>query len=305
MKEQISIPKNIQDSDSINLVNKNTFAYYTTYEATIREVLIYSLYLLDKHKKDLTIPIKDTYIQDLFSLDLKKTTDIMLQTSDIYHPEILDYIIFWEDKDNYYISPNLFKLINKSIEKNKKKNIFLYLSIGSPDTMLHANIIYIDISQKTIERFDPYGNIEQDFSLNLDDIFKKEFSRINNFKYIGSSFMGVTAFQTISRETDIHRKKIGDLGGFCLAWCMWYIELRLKNSDLDPNSLVNKTIKKMIKENIDFIDFIRNYANNLDKYLRNFLKKSGIKKKNIYNKIHTNKEYALIKDKIYQEFKKI
>ena len=53
----------------IDLVNKQGFAYYSTYEATMREVLIYSIYLLNKYKKHLTIPIKDSYVQDLFSLD--------------------------------------------------------------------------------------------------------------------------------------------------------------------------------------------------------------------------------------------
>jgi len=303
-KKEDSVPESLKEKIDIDLVNKQSFAYYSTYEATIREVLIYSIYLLNKYKKHLTIPIKDSYVQDLFSLDLRKTTDIMLQKTDIYHPEILDYILFWEDKDNYYISDNLFNLIENMIKKDKR-NIFLYLSIGSPETMLHANVIYIDLKNKQIERFDPYGNIEKEYSDNIDNVLGKEFSKIDGFKYIGTSYMGVTSFQTISRETDIHRKKFGDLGGFCLAWCIWFIELRLKNPDIDSKVLVEKTIKKMIKNKIEFIEFVRNYASALDKYLRKFLQKSGIKKKNIYNQLHNNEDYHKIKNKIYSEFKKL
>jgi ankyrin repeat protein len=302
-KKEDSIPESKKEKIDVDLVSKQGFAYYSTYEATMREVLIYSIYLLNKYKKYLTIPIKDSYVQDLFSLDLKKTSDIYLQTADIYHQEILDYIVFWEDKDNYFISDNLFNLIEKII-KEDKRNIFLYLSIGSPETMLHANVIYIDIKNKRIERFDPYGNIEKDYFDSIDNVLSKEFSKINDFKYIGTSYMGITSFQTISRETDIHKKKFGDLGGFCLAWCIWFIELRLKNADIDSKILVEKTIKKMVKNKIEFIEFVRNYAASLDRYLRKFIQKAGVKKKNLYNQLHTNNDYNKIKNKIYSEFKK-
>lgn len=302
-KKEDSIPENKKDNLKIDLANNKSFAYYSTYEATLREVLIYSIYLLEKYKKHLTIPIKDSYVQDLFSLDLKKTTDIILQKSDIYHPEILDYILFWEDKDNYYISDNLFNLINSSIKEYPNKNIFLYLSIGSPETMLHANIIYIDIKNKQIERFDPYGNIEKNYIDGIDAILGKEFLKLDKFKYVGTSYMGVTSFQTISQETDIHKKKFGDLGGFCLAWCIWFIELRLKNPKIETKILVEKTIKKMIKNKIEFIEFIRNFAASLDKYLRKFIQKAGVRKKNLYNQIHTSEDYHKIKNKIYEEFK--
>lgn len=115
--------------------------------------------------------------------------------------------------------------------------------------------------------------------------------------------MGVTSFQTISQETDIHKKKFGDLGGFCLAWCIWFIELRLKNPKIETKILVEKTIKKMIKNKIEFIEFIRNFAASLDKYLRKFIQKAGVRKKNLYNQIHTSEDYHKIKNKIYEEFK--
>jgi len=222
---------------------------------------------------------------------------------DIYQPEIIDYLIFWEDIDNNYFSDNLISLINKKL--NGKKNIFLYLSLSS-DRMLHANIIYIDLRNKTIERFDPYGNITMGNSAeNVDLFLKKKFAPIDNFEYIGAKYMGISSFQTLSREDDIHKKKYGDIGGFCLAWCMWYIELRLKNYKVNPKELVEKTIKKIIKNKINFTDFIRNYANNLNTYLRKFLKKAGIKEKHLYNEFYTKQEYSNIKKLIYNEFKKI
>ena len=50
--------------------------------------------------------------------------------------------------------------------------------------------------------------------------------------------------------------------------------------------------------------FIRNYANNLDTFARNFLRKAGVKKKNLYNTIYSNTDYIKIKKSIYDHFKK-
>lgn len=286
---------------NINLANNFSFAYHTTYEATLKEVLIYNIYLLNKYKNKLTIPIKDSHILNQFNIDLKTTSDINLQKIDIYHPEIIDHIIFWEDENNNYVSDNLLTLLNE--KKDGNKNIFIYLSLGTTDTMLHANIIFINVKTKIIERFDPYGNINLDNNQDIDLFLKKVFSQLNDFKYIGTEYMGITSFQTISQENDIHRKKIGDLGGFCLAWCIWYIELKIKNSNLDSEILVKKTIKKMIKNKINFTDFIRNYANHLDKYLRKFLTNAKIKKKNIYNTVYSSTDYNKIKKLIYDHYK--
>ena len=302
LKSKNSLVKNNKDV-KINLANNYSYAYYSNYEASFRDVLIYSIYILNKYQNKLTIPIKDTIILDNLDIDLKLTTDIKLQTMDIYQPEIIDYFIFWEDIDNNYFSDNLISLINKKI--NGKKNIFLYLSLSS-DRMLHANIIYIDLKNKTIERFDPYGNITLGNSdENLDKFLKTKFEPIKDFEYIGTKYMGISSFQTISREDDIHKKKYGDIGGFCLAWCMWYIELRLNNPKINSKDLVEKTIKKIIKKKINFTDFIRNYANNLNTYLRKFLKKAGIKEKHVYNEFYSKQEYSNIKKLIYSEFKKI
>ena len=97
--------------------------------------------------------------------------------------------------------------------------------------------------------------------------------------------------------------RVGDLGGFCLAWCIWYIELRI-NNNLKPKILVEKTIKKMIRENKIFIDFIRNYGNHLAKFSKKFYLDSGIDKKNIYNKVHTDEDIIKIKKNILKKLSK-
>ena len=93
--------------------------------------------------------------------------------------------------------------------------------------------------------------------------------------------MSPVSFQTISDETNSKNMKLGDFGGFCLAWSLWYLEHRIINSKIDQKQLIEKTIKKLFSQDIKFSEFIRNYANNINKERYKSLKKIGIPEKRI------------------------
>jgi hypothetical protein len=57
-------------------------------------------------------------------------------------------------------------------------------------------------------------------------------------------------------------KKIGDPGGFCVGWCLWYLEQRLKYL-VHPKTLVIKLIVNIKSKNISFKNLIRSYVNSL------------------------------------------
>ena len=40
-------------------------------------------------------------------------------------------------------------------------------------------------------------------------------------------YFPVSGFQTLSDENNIMNQKMGDFGGYCLAWCIWYVEHKL------------------------------------------------------------------------------
>ena len=74
--------------------------------------------------------------------------------------------------------------------------------------------------------------------------------------------------------------QVRNFGGFCLAWSLWYLEHRMLNDRIDPKKLINKTIKKLMnKNNLKFGEFIRNYANNINKDRYKTLKKLVFLKK--------------------------
>ena len=70
--------------------------------------------------------------------------------------------------------------------------------------------------------------------------------------------------------------KLGDFGGYCLAWCFWYIEHRMLNNMIDPVILIRKTLNQFMNMKIKPIEYIRNYANYLGKYRLEYYKKIGI-----------------------------
>jgi hypothetical protein len=142
-------------------------------------------------------------------------------------------------------------------------------------------LIY-DFKNKIIERFEPFGILSiQDY---IDDILEEELTWNTGFKYLRSrDYIDKTGFQYISDEINEKNRKHGDPGGFCLAWCYWYLETKLKNPDIDSKTLVSKLIKKLNNQDIKVSEYIRNYANKLNNERNKYLEIIGIDKKKFYD----------------------
>jgi hypothetical protein len=113
-----------------------------------------------------------------------------------------------------------------------------------------------------------------------------------------SEYLPKPGYQLLSNEYDNKNQKNGDFGGFCLGWCIWYVEHRIKNNNIDPITLNKKTLEKMLRLDNSIVEFIRNYSNTL------FNKKIQIIKKICpeYTCIKNMSNIVLsedIKDKIY------
>ena len=73
-----------------------------------------------------------------------------------------------------------------------------------------------------------------------------------------------------------------DPNGFCMAWCLWYVEMRVKNPSIIPKVLIQKTIQQINKSEDKFKDYIRNYSNFLDDKKNEILSKAKLPKKYWY-----------------------
>ena len=131
----------------------------------------------------------------------------------------------------------------------------------------HANYMLYDTKNKTLERFETFGKVIST-CLNppdLDkDIFELFSSKLGNdiTYYPPLSFLPSENFQTKQENEKewINRNEDDEPVGYCAVWCVWYIDLRLSNPNIDREELVKIALKKLENLPITFTSFIRNYS---------------------------------------------
>jgi hypothetical protein len=200
---------------------------------------------------------------------------------------VFPWVISYYSPDEYYIHPYLNNIINSTRRDGNKRFAVVFISI-TLDNALHANILVYDFKNLTVERFEPYGNSSL-IDNSIDELLEEELTWNTGLKYLRTNdFLPWAGFQTISDETNLINKKAGDFGGFCLAWCLWYLETKLKNPDVDSKTLVSKLIHKMTKLDIKFSEYIRNYSNKINEKRVKYLENIGFNPKTISNVYLTN-----------------
>ena len=184
-------------------------------------------------------------------------------------------IIFLTNFDSIFLDK-----INKS-ENMDKKCIIIPLGIEVA-TGSHANILIIDIINRTIERFEPNGkNAPRGFNYNsvlLDNILASKFANLlPEYQYITPCmYLPDIGFQLYETLEDEKCKKIGDPNGFCAVWCVWWADQRISNIDIPPKKLVEELIKHIKLGKKSFKNLIRNYSMNIIKIRDEHLNKYNL-----------------------------
>ena len=279
-KEWLKLLKKLPNKKLENDIKLKEFKFSDTnsFSSTILDTGLFFTYL-DKKYKNLYIPKYLDKVSENLNWD---------HGLSIPHPLVNDYnnfawIIYWEDKYNYLIHKNLNSLINsKKNDENYDYSVVL-LSLRLPHGGLHAELIYYDFKNNFIERFDPYGN-SYDIDPDLDIILEEELTWNTGFYYLNvKKYLPVSGFQSISDELNELTEKPGDFGGYCLAWCLWYLEHRIINSKYTAKQIIPKLIDKILRSKNSLIEYIRNYANDINKHRLDILKKIGIPKNKLTN----------------------
>ena len=267
-------------------INNYSFVDYNLFTSTFLDVGLYLLYFQNKYKK--------LYIPKYLKKYNHKTSNYEFPEDRLNIYNNFPWIIFWKDKNNYYIHPYLNSLINKNIRNGKYNYAFVILSITLPNNGLHATILYYDFINKFIERFDPYGN-SFDLDIDLDPTLEEILTKDTGLTYINvRKYLPVAGFQNISDENNPLYQKPGDFGGYCLGWCFWYLEHRILNYKYQSKELVIKLINKLIEREDNFMEYIRNYSNYINKYKNKQLLEIGIDRNRISNISRTTSENDLI-----------
>lgn len=205
------------------------------------------------------------------------------------------------NKKNYKISSKFDECLKNVI---KKDLIFIYLAVDYEDTS-HANIIVIDNKNSKIERFEPYGSINNIKNLELDSFLKHKLQTSlkkyikKKFKYYRPfDYQNLYDFQHISNE---YLRAINESKGLCVAWTFWYLEHRILNHNIDAKILISKLKNKLIKNNKLIIDIIRGYAEKLEQYKNKLLISYGIKKNEIYKLNYLKNQKDIFYNKILND----
>jgi ankyrin repeat protein len=195
-----------------------------------------------------------------------------------YKLDFINFEILWSFQKIFFpidFENNMLKLI--------KKNKYIVIPIGIETSKgSHANILFFDVKNKILERFEPNGaNEPKDFNFNsilLDKLILNKFLKIDDkIKYIVPSlYLPVIGFQIIENLNENKCKRIGDPNGFCGIWCIWWIYQRIKHINIEPIKLVNELIKEFKLKNINFKNYIRNFSKNITDIRDTYLKKYNL-----------------------------
>lgn len=271
-----SQPKYIDDDDKIKM-ELNPYSHSTLFQAKFKDVGVFSMYLKNTYN-DLLIPNMKSYSVNNLTFDNTfPFSDDMLSKEPVF-----PWVISYYSENEYYIHPYLNNLINAERREGGKRFAAVFLSLIY-DKMLHANILIYDFKNMTVERFEPYGN-SSTIENTVDDVLEEELTWNTGLKYLRPmDYLPFAGFQTLSDENNPGNKKAGDFGGFCLAWCLWYLETKIKNPTVDPKTLVSKLIQKISNSDLKFIEHIRNYSNKINEKRVEYLKAIGLDPKEISN----------------------
>lgn len=248
----------------------------TCFEGTVDDQLLGSYYLKLKHPKEcILLPIS------------KKN---------------LDWEIIWYAKGNQIEFPKQFRQKLQQCIKQKKRFTLVPIVLlkSKKSSTGHANLLLIDHAKNNVERFEPYGSAiferntfrEKTLDSTLKKYFKERgyqyFQPIDFLPHSGPQFHE-EMLETIN--VSIRR---GDPFGFCMAWSLWWADLRMNFPNIQRKELAKYALKRLSSEPITIRKFIRNYtANILDTLSKHF---------NLKEIKNRGKQKQMILTKIYQKF---
>jgi len=229
--------------------------------------------------------------------------------------EITGFEILWKNFQLLIPSSKINDLIREltHIKINKKIRFFgipIGIELNTKDYVYgHANFLLFDFITMEVERFEPHGSEPPyglDYNANLLDnlLENKIISFKLGFKYISpSDYLPKIGFQ-IKEIYELKSDYIGDPNGFCAAWCVWWADIRINNSDIDKKKLINLLSKEIINEEYSYKKLIRNYSSFITELRDKLLTKANININNWINDTMTLEQKNTLENIYVDEIKK-
>jgi ankyrin repeat protein len=273
IKEKRSIPRisNIEIKFDNGIFVNNCF-----YTGTPIDIL-FGLILLNNDFKNIGLNVVLDY-----PLTINTNLENYYQKISLDYPYKLDFSnveIIWSYQKIFY--PSYF---DEEINKIMNDSNYIIIPLGIETSVgAHANILFWNVKNKTLERFDPNGsNYPLGLNYNpelLDSLLETKFKGfdLNIQYYPPNKFLPPIGFQILEGLETPECKKIGDPNGFCGVWCIWWIYQRLlniNNPKLSITNIANELINYIKFDNQSFKNIIRNFSKKItiirDTYLKKF-----------------------------------
>jgi ankyrin repeat protein len=311
-------PLIINPKEKINLPSVNNGEYGLFNADTIHNI-IYLIYILNKYD-NAVIPFQcDLNEKKIWEKQFIYNSDpatemisLSIKTHHKYFYSFLPCILYWRDKNIYYKTKDLVFYIKRSLNIKNKRFVILKFSLMPQIGTMHANMVIYDKEKNVVMRFEPYGDWEILDSYSLDKMIGKLFQKAtgnNKIKYLRpGDYLKNPKFQTASFG-DI-KKNLGDPVGYCLAWCYWFLELKLQNPDTNEKVLVETALENIIingekEDDNPLLSYIRGYGRKLNEGKDKILKEIGVSDYELYGLTYTSEKLNKIKHRINQEVQKI
>ena len=273
---------------------------FSSYVGIGLDIVCGLLYLKNKYPKVSTTLTSD-FIENNNLEEYYKKNGIQKGLSDF-----LNYEIIWSFH-KLFIPLNIKTTIDSF--KNDATKEYLIFPVGIElSNGAHANILLYQKSTNTMERFEPYGKdfppgfnyIPGNLDLNIKNLFNNYFnSDDNKFIYISpSEYSTKIGLQLLDSIEYSKEKNIGDPGGFCAAWSLWYAEMRINNSDIERQDLINRLINSIRLKRVSFRSVIRNFTKNITDLRDKLLTSANIDINKWLNDNYTQNEYDIIINQI-------
>jgi glutaredoxin len=223
--------------------------------------VFYSMLFIDANHKNVHV---------MFIEELRKKLYI---SGTVHTNNIITYI---RNQDSLYIPSYFideFSLVIKDYSSDFV--IFPILYQTSFSNVSHYNICIYNKINKSLERFEPHGSLKKG-EFYVDDALKNFFNDIFpnsvNKYYTPIEICPFYGFQRIQvKEMDIIDT---DPVGFCIAWSVWYVDLRLLNPKKSQKQVIDFALKTFKEKKTSLTKFIRTYNDALRNFTHEYIQKN-------------------------------
>lgn len=276
---------------------------FCTFTGSTMDILFGLIHLLNKHKTSCSTLTKN-FIENKDLCKFYKSIGIIMNT----RCEFLNFEIVWVQYKLHLVenfSANVLECLKNTSKRFMIFPVGIELREGS-----HANYLIYDKQLNEIERFEPHGAtipIGLNYNAELfDNLLETRFKNIiKDVIYVRpSNYLPKIGFQLLDVIEKKH-KHIGDPGGFCALWSIWYTDMRMTYPDIPRTKLVNKLLETLRKNNISFKNMIRNYASNIINIRDKIFEKVNIDINKWLNDTYTEEQFGTLVIEIEKEINKI